>query len=231
MAQTIWAKLRNITLGSIHTLLDKVIDKNSASSVRQYIRDLEGAIEGLQGDAAVAQGSMKTESDKLMELNAKMEEVNKNIDLLLRVGDEASINAAVPYQVQLTGLEQQKDSLTKEVEGYKQTMEALDHTVTSLEAKRQEMVAQLRIIEQRGKSAEFKNKAADAIEAATRFTSISSIDNVADRAERQDDIADARLGRVTAGAEAGFGGDTALALARAKLLERQKQMGQDQEQK
>src|SRR5215468_6648094 len=47
-------KVRIGFLAQAHTVLDKFIDLNSPQAVRQYIRELESSIEGIENDAAEA---------------------------------------------------------------------------------------------------------------------------------------------------------------------------------
>jgi len=226
MAQSVLQKLRTIILGNMHALLDKVIDLNSPAAIRQYIRDLETAIEDLQSEASIAQGSMKTQDDKLTGLDAQIKELNTNIDFILGDGDDTNDHLAEPLQARLIGLEQQRLPLLKEVEGYRQTMEALDQTASSLKAKHEAMMAQLNLIEQQSKATAAKTKAANAIEAAARFTEGPSVDNVAERVTQQANVADARLQRAMGDAQTGLGQDALIAEARARIEVRKTQLKQ-----
>ena len=220
MAQSVLQKLRTIILGNMHALLDKVIDLNSPAAIRQYIRDLEAAIEDLQGEAAIAQGNMKTQEDKLTGLEAQIKELDVNIDFILGDGDDSNDHLAEPLQARLIRLEQQKVPLFKEVEGYRQTMEALDQTASSLKAKHEAMMSQLNIIEQQSRCTMAKNNAASAIEAAVRFTEGPSVDNVVERVTQQANIADARFQRAIGDAQTGLGQDAMIVEARTRLAAR-----------
>jgi phage shock protein A len=224
MAETFWQKLRDFTLGNAHALLDMAIDINSPAVIKQHIRNLENATTGLEGEASVAEGNMTTENDKLVVLDAQIKELDANINFILGDGDDSNDHLAEPLQARLMALEGRRKPLADDIAGYKSTMDALDHTVSALKAKSEAMKGQLGFIEQQSHSAKFKDKAASAIEAASRLTAGSSVDNVTDRVILQHNISDARLKRAMGGMETGLSEDallgdvkTQLAIRKAKL--------------
>ncbi|MFH1461088.1 MAG: PspA/IM30 family protein [Patescibacteria group bacterium] len=221
---TILRKLRTIVLASAHGLLDKVIDEMSIPALRQNIRDLENAIDDLAGEAAVAEGSMKTAKDRLAEIQAQVTELNRTIDFILSDGDDSNDHLAEPLQARLIGLEEQDKTAKKEVETYRQTMEAVDKVVSALKAKHQSRLTQITLLESQAKTTEAKNQAAEAIEMASQIGDGPSVDSIAQKVTRKSNIADARLRRAMGDLETGLGQDALLNEAKARLAVRKAQL-------
>ena len=65
-------KLRIVTLGAAHDLLDREIDMNSPSALRQYVRDLEDAIGKMNSELAVQEGGVRTLNREYGDLGHKI---------------------------------------------------------------------------------------------------------------------------------------------------------------
>ncbi len=218
--QTIFQKLRTITLGAAHSLLDRVIDEMSIPALKQYIRDLEVAIENLKDEAATAEGCMTTANSNLTAIDAQIKELDTTIGFILGDGDNSNDHLAEPLQVRLTALQNNRVTIATEVETYKQTMLSVDQVISALEAKLQVQLAQVTLLESQAKSTAAKTRAAKAIEAAGRFTDGPSVDNLAERVANNSNIADAKLRRAMGDIQTGLGQDTLIADAKAKLAAR-----------
>lgn len=218
--ETIFRKLRVILLGNAHALLDKVIDEMSVTAIQQNIRDLEAAIEELEENAAKAEGEMNTAITRMTRIQAQVDELNQNIDLILGDGDDSNDHLALPLQARLTGLETDLETAKSEVETYRQTMQAVDKIVSALKAKHQSRLAKLAFFESQDKTSKAKEEAAEAIEMASKLGDGPSVDNIAKRIETRSNIADARLRRAMKDMDTSMGEDVILADAKAKLAAR-----------
>lgn len=219
MSMSVFQKIRTITLGAAHALLDRTIDEMSIPALKQNMRDLEASIGTLESEAAEAEGNMVTAKSKLLTVTAQINELNTNIDFILGDGDDANDYLAEPLQARLTGLEVQQTALQSEVEIYSQTMQAVDKVAAALKAKLQTRLSQIALLESQEKTADAKNSAADAIEMASKLGGGDgpSVDNIQDRMAQKSNIADARLRRAMGDIQTGLGQDEILIDARAKL--------------
>src|SRR5258708_40052018 len=82
------AKLRVVTLGTVHDLLDKAIDLNSPSVIRQYTRDLEDALDRMKQEAVNQAGTVRTLQREKVELGDRIKTTEATIQRLVQQGHE-----------------------------------------------------------------------------------------------------------------------------------------------
>lgn len=188
----IFSKLRVVTLGGIHDLLDKAIDLNSPSALRQYVRDLETAIGQLNAEAAGQTGQLRTMNRERGDLDSKIQTLKVEITHLL-TADPASTVArskgalVLQYQTQLTGYDTSITNQTKVVTD-------LNTAVQNLNAKHDLMVARVRELERIDRDTRAKSTASAAITQAGSIlggVGTQSIDDLQDRMLRKNDAANA----------------------------------------
>ena len=96
-------KVRIGFLAQAHSVLDKIIDLNSPQAVREYTRELERSIEGIENDAAEAAGHVTTTDREVHKLMGQIESYDHAIDAILSSNDPASTDKARELQVKLNG--------------------------------------------------------------------------------------------------------------------------------
>jgi len=94
----IFEKARIAALSAAHSLLDKVVDLNSIGAVKQYVRDLESALEDLEDATAAAAGHVKTVKRDAERLKAQIKELNQNIDFILSDNKPENDHLATPMK-------------------------------------------------------------------------------------------------------------------------------------
>src|SRR5437868_7396984 len=140
-------KVRIGFLAQAHTVLDKLIDLNSPQAVRQYIRELESSIEGIENDTAEAAGHVTTTDREVHRLTGQIESYDHAIDTILSSNDPSANDKARELQVKLNGFKQQLDAKQTEVATAKETADAIGHSLSALRSKHQSMVQQLSTLE------------------------------------------------------------------------------------
>lgn len=216
-------KLRVGVLSTAHGVLDKVIDLNSIGAVKQYIRDVESELEKLRYSAAEAIAYTRSVERDLQQTQAQIAELDRNIDFVLSDSDQSNDHLAKPMEARLIGLESQEHVHREESASANQTASQLQEVVSSLAAKREEMVQQLRTLEALDRSARAKERVAttvDRVKSLTTTGADASIDSVADRIRRRADIADVRFEQAVDTLNTGFEKDVKLAEAEARLAAR-----------
>src|SRR5258708_33392209 len=113
-------KVRIGLLAQAHSVLDKLIDLNSPQAVREYIRELERSIEGIENDAAEAAGHVTTTDREAHRLMGQIESYDHAIDAILSGNAPASTDQAREPQVQLNGVQQQLGAEQTELAGGKE---------------------------------------------------------------------------------------------------------------
>jgi len=79
----LFQKARIAALSAAHSLMDKVVDLNSIGAVKQYVRDLENALEDLEDASAAATGHVRTVQRDADQIKSQIQELNQNIDFIL----------------------------------------------------------------------------------------------------------------------------------------------------
>ena len=221
-------KSRVIVLSRVHGLLDKIIDLDSIGAVRQYVRDLENALEELQDSAAEAAGYERSVRREARDLDAKVTELNQNIDFILSDAKPENDHLATPLEARLIALEQQLASKKDEITAAEATAKALNEAASNLKAKHEHMVGQLQRLEAVDRATKAKEQASRAMKQAGRIAGTGadvSVDDVSARLQRRSDVADARFQRAMGDMTDQVEKDVVLAQAEARLAQRKARLG------
>jgi phage shock protein A len=216
-------KVRIGVLAQAHNLLDKLIDLNSPQAVKQYIRDLEDSINGIENDAAEAAGHVTTTDREIHRLTGQIDSYDHAIDAILSSSDPSANDKARELQVRLNGFKQQFEAKQTEMATAKETSDALSHSLSALRSKHQSMVQQLSTLESMDRAAKDKERAARALQQAAKISSIGSdisVDDLASRIQARHDVADEKLKRALASVDDTLGKDVALTQADADIAAR-----------
>lgn len=220
---SLFQKARVAALSTAHALLDKIVDMNSIGAVKQYVRDLENALEDLEDAAAIAAGHVRTVQRDAETLRFQIKELNQNIDFILSDNNPANDHLAKPLEARLIGLEQRLTTKDDEMATGQKSAQALGEAVSALRARYQNMVEQMQRLEAMDRAARAKESAAQAMRQAGRLASAGgdvSIDAVADRIQRRADVADAKFERALGDMSSQVEKDVVLAQAEARLAQR-----------
>jgi len=216
-------KVRIGFLAQAHTVLDKFIDLNSPQAVRQYIRELESSIEGIENDAAEAAGHVTTTDREVHRLMGQIESYDHAIDTILANDDPSSTDKARELQVKLNGFKQQLEAKQTELATAQETADAITHSLSALRSKHQSMVQQLATLDSMDKAAKDKERAAKALQQAAKISNLGSgisVDDLASRIQARHDVADEKLKRALANVDDTLGKDVALTQADADIAAR-----------
>jgi len=185
-------KLRVTTLGLAHDLLDKYVDTNSPSALRQYVRDLEEAIGKMNSEAAMQIGQVRTlkreQGDLVSKIAADTDYAKAN---LTAKPELARSRAALIIQNQ-----KHLASITTDIDNQQKVADQLQLAVSNLTAKHDLMVSRVRELERIDRDSKAKESAADALNAAGSLVGsvgTQSIDDLEDRMRRRNDVASARF--------------------------------------
>lgn len=200
----IFAKVRTIALGNVHTVLDREINRNSIASVTQHIRDLEDARKDLEGTLAEARFDARNKTTNLTTHKAHAEELTANIKLLMGQNGGAATDqqkaSARRMAESLGTLREQIEQETVSAADAEDTANKLTDAVARVNAKEADMKRLLGTLRGQVASAQAKERAASAIEAVASATDAGgSIDGIADQIGRRGARADAAFERSLGG--------------------------------
>jgi len=193
---------------------------NSIGAVKQYVRDLENALEDLEDASAAAAGHVRTVQRDADQIQYQIKELNQNIDFILSDNKPDNDVLATPLEARLIGLEQRMSTKAEEISTGQKTSQALLEAVSTLRTRYQNMVEQVIRLEAMDKATKAKESAVEAIRQAGQIASAGadvSIDAVADRIQRRADVADARFERAMGEMNDQVTKDVVVAQAQARL--------------
>jgi phage shock protein A len=219
----LFQKARIAALSTAHALLDKVVDLNSIGAVKQYVRDLESALEDLEDASAAASGHVRTVKRDAEQLKSQIKELNQNIDFILSDNKPENDHLATPMEARLIGLEQRVSTKDEEIATGQKTAQALAEAVSTLRIRYQNMVQQVQRLEAMDMATKAKENAVSAIRQAGKITSAGgdvSVDAVADRIQRRADVADAKFEQAFGEMNNDVDKDVVIAQAQSRLEQR-----------
>lgn len=222
MAESILSKLRVITLGNVHQLLDAVIDLNSLPVVKQYVRDLEGGIAQMIEAVSTAEGGLTTVTRDITNAQALAKELDSDIEALTSDDDETNDHLALPMQVRLNATNKRLGDLEALRDQRKENVTRLNTTISRLQAKHEEMLAEVQRLEELAEETEGMKKSTKAMQSAAKLSSVDapSIDNVARRMQEKYDNQKARFDRAMDSVSDATSDSDAIAAAEADLARR-----------
>lgn len=177
-------KLRDLTLGNLHELLDAAIDLNSVAVCKQYVRDLEEAKDKMRDQAAAARGRLGQSQAAVATLEAQIATDTEHAELLINDDDESNDGDA---QRLMEGVIQKQELLaTKQTQlaTDKQVAEALGEAVRKITAKHAEMVNNVRRLEALEQQTKAQEQATEAMRSAGKLANSAdgvSVDNAEQR--------------------------------------------------
>jgi phage shock protein A len=219
----LFEKARIAALSAAHALLDKIVDLNSIGAVKQYVRDLESALEDLEDATAAATGHVRTVKRDAEQLKAQIKELNQNIDFILSDNKPENDHLATPMEARLIGLEQRLSTKDEEITTGQKTAQALSEATSTLRTRYQTMVQQVQRLEAMDRATKAKESAVSAIRQAGKITSAGSdvsVDAVADRIQRRADVADAKFEQAFGEMNNDVDKDVVIAQAQSRLEQR-----------
>jgi phage shock protein A len=188
------SKLRVVVLGHAHDLLDKQIDLNSPSALRQYVRDLEDALDKLKNEAATQAGMVRTLTREQGDLTSRIATDKALATKYLESNPalaRAKASDAVLATKQLADIEQQ---LKDQVE----VSNKLDAAVAQLDSKHTEMLNNVRTLERLDGVTKAKEQAASSLTSAGKLVSGGSdisIDDIQNKMKARNDVASEKFDR------------------------------------
>lgn len=144
---TLLDKVQTLIAANLHSLVDEALKKNSLAVIDEYIRQVEHNLEDLEDAAATIGGEVKTLRRKHDDFAAKAEELDRNIDLLLKEGkEELAVAAQSKYNSTQRLAETYKQQFDRQQSEYQKLLDAklkLEAKLTTVKQEREEMQALL----------------------------------------------------------------------------------------
>jgi phage shock protein A len=140
-------KVDTLIRANLHALVDRALNANSLAVLDQYIRQIEDHLEDLEDAAATIGGQVKTLKRKVEEYEAKVAELDRNIDLFLQEGrEELAVAAQSKFNSTQRLLENYREQLQRQEAEYQKLLDAklkLEARLTTVKQEREELRALL----------------------------------------------------------------------------------------
>lgn len=217
--QSILSKLRVITLSNLHSLLNAIKELNSIGEFEQYVRDLQQARDMLDDQAAVCRAAVNSLPQEIATLQARYQEADANINILLGDDDPTNDHLAAPLEAKMLNLEREIQSKNAKLAPAREEMAKFDAAVSKLDMTVIEAQGRLTVLRDLDQQATTKAKT-ERLLAGVSIGDMPDVDNVErklrERAAVADNALDRTLNRVTEGA----GGSTIESEVAARLAKR-----------
>lgn len=217
--QSILEKIRTISLGNIHTLLDAIKGLNSIGEFEQYLRDLEKARNMLDDQAAASRSDANTLPLEIATFQAEYDEANANIDVLLGDDDPSNDYMAAPLEAKLMQLEQQIKVKSGQLESAKAKLTKFDTAVSKLDTTLTTAKGKLDVLRDLDKTAKGEARAEKALSGIS-IGDMPDMNDVEQRLRRQAAVAGNALDRTLGQVSSAAGNDTVEATIAARLAAR-----------
>lgn len=181
---SIWQKIRTLTLGNIHELLDAAIDLNSVAACKQYVRDLEEAKDKMRTEAAAARGRLGQSQAAVTTLEHQIATDTEHAQLLLDDDDASNDADAERLMEGVVTKNELVETKKAQLATDKQVSDALGDAVRKITAKHAEMVNNVRRLEALEAQTKAQEQATAALKQAGKLANATdgvSVDNVEQR--------------------------------------------------
>lgn len=188
-------KLRTATLGTVNDLLDKAIDLNSPSFMRQYVRDLEDALDQMTNQAAVQAGQVRTLSRERDTMQHTIDAKTKDAQISVTKGNQDLARIQAAEVVRLT---KELTRMTDDLTAQKQSSANTDKTVALLNEKHSQMISRLRELERLDRDSKMKEQSATAAAGFGKLIAGGadmSVDDIQSKMRARNDVASEKFDR------------------------------------
>lgn len=215
MAMSLLNKARIVVQSQLNELLDRKV--NTPEGYKQLIRDLEKAQADVGAGHDEGVGTANGYRRSITTLTSQKSQKQGDIDVILGDDDKSNDGAAVELQLAVNDLDTQIQEYTELLSAQEAQNAAIQQALNQLEAKHQEMLTNLRHLQQSQAITSAQNRASAAVEAAVEATSnVGSVDSIKGQLDHERDVASARFERVVGGMQANQSPEEVARLARAK---------------
>ena len=193
MAQSFFEKIETLIKANLHAMVDKALDENSVAVLDEYIRQAENNLDELEDALITVKGQVKTLKRKYDTIRAEADDLDGDIDRLLRMGKEdLAVAAQSQYNAKMDLAEEYRNQYLRQ----KQEADRLAQARIKLEARlrsiKQEREHVLGLIEL-AKAKETAARATKKLKPLEDGVSESDIQRVTDKIRARIDRADAEM--------------------------------------
>ena len=129
---SLFEKVAVLISANLHALVDQALKSNSLAVIDQYVRQVEENLEDLEDAAATIGGEAKSLKRKLVDVEAREDELDRAIDAFLVEGNEV---AAVAAQSRLNSMQRLVETYREQLKRQETEFQKLLDAKVKLEAR------------------------------------------------------------------------------------------------
>lgn len=146
---SLFSKVQTLISANLHSLVDRALKSNSVAVLDEYIRQAENNLDDLQDALITVRGQVKTLERKWKLYQAEADQLDADIDRLLRVGKEdLAMAAQVQYNSKVDMAEQYREQFERQKAEADKLGEArlkLEAKLTTIKQEREHLLALLEL--------------------------------------------------------------------------------------
>jgi phage shock protein A len=194
--QSFFDKINTLLSASLHSIVDRALQRNSVAVMDEYIRQVEKNLDALEDSAATVGGTVRTLKRKHEEFAALAEKLDRDIDTLILNGRDdlaaaaqAELNAKQQLSQNYYEQWQQQEKQYQQMLNMRMKLEA---RLTAIRSEREQLRALIEL-------AEAKKVATKTIRSIDDLASVGDreVSSLADQVRARLDAEDARLEMAT----------------------------------
>ena len=143
------SKVQTLISANLHSLVDKALKANSVAVLDEYIRQAEDNLDDLQDALVTVRGQVKTLKRKYEMFQAEADQLDADIDRLLKLGKEdLAVAAQSQYNSKATMAQEYKDQFEKqqiEADKLDDARLKLETKLTTIKQEREHLLALLEL--------------------------------------------------------------------------------------
>lgn len=193
----IFARVQTLVRAYSNNLLDQAVDMNSIPVLRQYIRDLEDAMDKTKHEAAVAAAHVTTLNSQAASLQDDITSNTNRAKAFLAKTPPDEVNARV-CAGHIHDSQEQLADIQTQIEAAKTNSASLDAVVGKLNTKHQAIMSQLRILESKDSTSRSLEQATASLKQAQSFTADGTgadVDSMTQKINARADVANEEFNR------------------------------------
>lgn len=192
---SVMEKVKTLLSASFNDLIDQALKRDPIKTLNEYLRQHEEALDQMTSDRAVAIGSMKTASRKVIETQDLIQRIEAEIEAILKDNDPTNDYLAENLAQDLVGQEEKLQVLNQAYESAQRVNKALQMADSKMQGRIISLRNQIALLEAIKFEADIKKMSAEKLINSARMISsgATSVDALAEDIKRQRDKADAQF--------------------------------------
>lgn len=192
---SILGKVKVLLSASFHDMIDKALKSNPIKTLNEYLREHEEALDQMRNDRAVALGSLRSATRKVIETQDMIARIEAEIEAILTDADDANDYLAENLAQDLIGQEEKLAVFNQAYDSALRANRALQMAEAKMQGRITSLRNQIELLKAIKFEADIKKMSADKLISSARMISsgTTSVEALAESIKQERDKADAEF--------------------------------------